>query len=489
MSRYALVIGNSQFDHKDDFNPIAPSLDDAKDMRDILTEYGEFDVHEPLLNATHDVIKNTIFQFMEDKKRGDLVLVYYSGHGKIDRDRDLYLIAKNTNPNTLPITGVSGTYIQNLVKRSYVRHAVIILDCCFSGAVLSNVKGSDREIEFEKLVGESTIIITSSSHIQKSYFESNERNSVFTKNLLLGLRSSEADTNKDGLIGAYELYDFVKKKVKTTHPEMSPMLYTLSRDTDIFLTKVDIQNQKTDENSKELTNDIKLLMPFPFEWIYIPPGNVKILNVQQNLMEVSLSEFWISKYPITCLQYSIFLNDSTGYSNSIWWNFSSHAIKWRQEHVSSQTEFTKDMDNTPVVNISWFDAIAFSRWLTYKLSEEIVIPSEAQWLRSARGDANNEFPWGSKFVPQNCNYNSSEIVQVDTFISGASPYGVMDLVGNAKEWTSSKVDGFYDEIIVKGGGCQTINTDSLALSHKQWYSPHDHHQTIGFRCAKLPKAK
>ena len=71
-------------------------------------------------------------------------------------------------------------------------------------------------------------------------------------------------------------------------------------------------------------------------------------------------------------------------------------------------------------------------------SSKFALPSEAQWEKAAQGEYGNEWPWGNEFDKNRCNSRESDkgdTVPVDAYPTGASPYGVMDMVGNVWEWT------------------------------------------------------
>lgn len=99
--------------------------------------------------------------------------------------------------------------------------------------------------------------------------------------------------------------------------------------------------------------------------------------------------------------------------------------------------------NMPVVELSWFEADACSRFFGGSL------PTEAQWEKAGRSEVGNVFPWGSdlemnfemkddggtkRHTTMHANLNRWRVMPVGSFPSGASKYGVDDLVGNVSEW-------------------------------------------------------
>lgn len=194
--------------------------------------------------------------------------------------------------------------------------------------------------------------------------------------------------------------------------------------------------------------------------------------------------FEIGKYPVTNLQFSHFI-DAGGYENRDLWSetgwawrcgtYDSHAPNgyqgWlSQRPVEKRIEpfFWHDskLNNplAPVVGVTWFEAEAYSNWLTQKEGKSFRLPTELEWERAARGTKGREFAWGNEFSKNNLNgaefwsgqddlsdydqwnklfyknkivFRQASTTIVYQFLEGCTPEDVFDLSGNVWEWTSS----------------------------------------------------
>jgi formylglycine-generating enzyme required for sulfatase activity len=156
----------------------------------------------------------------------------------------------------------------------------------------------------------------------------------------------------------------------------------------------------------------------------------------------------ISRYLVTNAQYVAFVQ-AGGYGEPRYWTEAGWA--WREKNsVTGPEEYGTpyNLPNHPMVGVSWYEAIAFCRWLTEELRreegltefQEITLPTEPQWEKAARSDDGRIYPWGAKPDPERANYDDTGIGStsaVGCFPGGASPYGVEDLSGNVWEWTRS----------------------------------------------------
>jgi formylglycine-generating enzyme required for sulfatase activity len=169
------------------------------------------------------------------------------------------------------------------------------------------------------------------------------------------------------------------------------------------------------------------------DWIDIPAGKVK-MEGQKKVFAVK--PFRISRYLVTNIQFESFVNADDGYRNPIW---------WADIEQSEPPDFSRWRENNaPRADVSWFDAIAFCRWLSARTGRKVRLPTEWEWQQAATGgDARKNYPWGPEWDPTRCNSHESNLERTTTvgvYPTGATKQGVLDIAGNVWEWCLNRYD-------------------------------------------------
>lgn len=117
-------------------------------------------------------------------------------------------------------------------------------------------------------------------------------------------------------------------------------------------------------------------------WIEIPGGQVK-LKTLEHMFEVK--PFKIAKYPVTNAQFEVFFMAEDGYRNEKWWE------DMEQSQEAAQPNWREA--NCPRETVSWYESVAFCRWLSDWTGSSVRLPSEAEWQQAATGgNPQGEYP-------------------------------------------------------------------------------------------------
>jgi formylglycine-generating enzyme required for sulfatase activity len=195
--------------------------------------------------------------------------------------------------------------------------------------------------------------------------------------------------------------------------------------------------------------------------------------------KVKLSRFWIAKYPVTVGQYELFVRDG-GYKIKELWKVGGFGRFLEPGLWDRQKEYS----TRPVVDVHWFEAAAFCRWVASNL-DGVDLPTEAQWERAARGQYNEycRYPWKGDEIDKNSgNWEKSEIGHaspVGIFPAGATEEGIFDIVGNVWEWCRDCFQIYSEEENV--GSVKLLQFGSRIVRGGSWNSGIPYHLRCSFR--------
>lgn len=171
-------------------------------------------------------------------------------------------------------------------------------------------------------------------------------------------------------------------------------------------------------------------------WIQNYWKEILLSEVSEKKKVTITKPFRISKYPITNLQYQIFL-DNTNYHVPGWGDDKKGALyTWNEETRRCNPAYS----NSPVVLVSWYDANNYCKWLSKQTGRTFRLPSEDEWEYAARGEKSKKYPWGNEWKEDYANTLESglnDIVPVGCFEQGKSDFGLMDCSGQIWEWTNT----------------------------------------------------
>ncbi|MHB1037063.1 MAG: formylglycine-generating enzyme family protein [Pirellulales bacterium] len=220
---------------------------------------------------------------------------------------------------------------------------------------------------------------------------------------------------------------------------------------------------------------------------------------------VRVAGYYLDRYPVTNREYQEFVSGG-GYEQMAIWD--SEIWPGVLDFVDrtgcpgprdwKNGRHKPGEQNHPVVNVSWYEAAAYARWVGKRL------PTNAEWVKaaswpiqlSATVRVQRKYPWGDSMDRLRANLWGSgpgRIVPVDEFPEGVSTGGVYQLIGNVWEWTNSNFgsggDPRTDLILhvpmksIRGGAFNTYFDHQAACQFQSGEIPVARKYNIGFRCA------
>ncbi|MGH9842453.1 MAG: protein kinase domain-containing protein, partial [Blastocatellia bacterium] len=200
---------------------------------------------------------------------------------------------------------------------------------------------------------------------------------------------------------------------------------------------------------------------------------------------VIVRPFFLDRTEVTTAQYKKFLDENPTHPAPRGWR--------RNRKVPTGKE------DLPVTGVTWEDATTFAKWAGKRL------PSEEEWEFAARGQAGWLYPWGDRWNAKNANAGRQrrKLAPVSAFAAGATPRGIVDLIGNVWEWTGSNCAPYtesrgnpcfpgkgYTNLKIKRGGAFGSEPDVATSTHRSghpagmndWRGKPDYTR-MGFRCA------
>ena len=254
----------------------------------------------------------------------------------------------------------------------------------------------------------------------------------------------------------------------------------------------DISFEMGSANFREIDSMPVIEIPEGKVWIGCDETNnagFSCLSDELPLHQVLLDAFFIDKYEVTNAQYALCV-------------LAGACAEPTYQHSSTRQNYYSDTEyaDYPRVAVSWFEAGNYCKWVGGRL------PTEAEWVRAARGDDKRVYPWGNE-VPDCGKANTldektgklclGDTAQVGSYPEGASPFGVMDMAGNVWEWTADWYHKAYYSIspdnnpqgpeqggkkVVHGGGFD-YGWKLTRIAYTTDHDPSEHKIGFGFRCA------
>ena len=246
----------------------------------------------------------------------------------------------------------------------------------------------------------------------------------------------------------------------------------------------------------------------PPDMVIIPAGEFQMGSNDEDANDsekpvhpVYIDAFYIDKYLVTNEQYKAFLD-----ANPQWQKESIHTDFHNGNYLRTwrRNNYPNGKKNHPVINVSWYAAMAYAEWVDKRL------PTEAEWEKAARGGlTEKKYPWGDHIDTTKANYG--ENIGTTTPVGEYPPndYGVHDIVGNVWEWCLDEHDlDFYAQAphrnpVAGGDITEILNNFTTLKTYRvlrggSWvsipryvrvaprfrFTPVHSINNVGFRCAR-----
>lgn len=264
----------------------------------------------------------------------------------------------------------------------------------------------------------------------------------------------------------------------------------------------------------------------PTSWALVPAGEFFMgLHEHETLIEY---DFEIMVTTVTNTQFAEYLNEalSSGYIQIVsdeivgyypgdvfrgyeheeeiaagnWLHVDLYAAGLRLGEVAGKFVPLQGYENRPMVQVTWFGAMAYCEYYQNRL------PTEVEWEKAARGTDARPFPWGNEIFRENANYYSSHDLfekiagglgdtnpvgfyngkTYDGFetIDSPSPYGIYDMAGNVWQWTGEVYENAHYRYM--RGGSKADYAYNLRVWTRNNAGPDYHSPNVGFRCVRDP---
>jgi formylglycine-generating enzyme required for sulfatase activity len=214
---------------------------------------------------------------------------------------------------------------------------------------------------------------------------------------------------------------------------------------------------------------------FAPEMVMIAAGSFRMGDINaQPVHDVSVGQFAMGKFEVTFAEYDKFV-DATG-----------------REKPSDQGW---GRGNRPVINVSWNEATAYTKWLSNQTGKQYRLPTEAEWEYAARAGTDTKYWWGNDIDKSKANYNNNIKKTSPVGNYNANKFGLYDTSENVWEWTCSeftdKYNGKEKQCVTTAnslsfrGGSLDSDAGVVRSAYRNWGRPTGRYFGVGFRVSRI----
>jgi formylglycine-generating enzyme required for sulfatase activity len=479
---YALIIGISEYENKEKWPYLENALKDGLEVGKELDSRG-FDVTYNT-NITLSELERALKEFFYNEKidNQSRLFLWHSGHGHTIRGEGFLVPADAPGPdndgfirNALPVKR-----FEEYSQYTKAKHVYMVFDSCFSSTIFKESSSKSTSTAYVKK-NQVRQFLCSCKQGQKR-----QDNHHFRNSFLKAIRNeAEANYNKDGYLTATELGQFIKQQIDQI--PYYGRLKGFDQGDFVFILPGKQRSGFFHDFLKDGNKgpEMSEVRKGPFLMGTYQGGGYEN-ETPQHVVEVG--SIAVGRFEVTFEDYDRFC-EAVG-------RIKPYDNKWGR-------------GNRPVINVSWEDARAYTRWLSEQTGYTYRLPTEAEWEYMARAGTETNYWWGNEPGQNNASCDGCgakwgwdaerKTAPVGSF--APNPFGIYDTVGNVWEWTCSeytdtyigketkcldKITNPWQLVVIRGGAWDEPPVHCRAARRKSGY-PGERSQYIGFRVVKILK--
>jgi hypothetical protein len=225
----ALLIASSEFSTDSGIEPLRFPLNDINAMAKTLGSHDFGFKVQKVVNEPASAAMRAIEEGISSSDYDDLLLIYFSGHGKLNRARDLFLSCADTDATRIHSTAIGYKWIIDVIQDHSLQKVAIILDCCYAGRAVAGSRGDTKGAIEEQVraavadPGSGIFFLGASGGNQTAEERESDGYGRFTKHIIEGLATGNADIDDDGSISARDLSTYVKRQLRRENAAQEPI--------------------------------------------------------------------------------------------------------------------------------------------------------------------------------------------------------------------------------------------------------------------------
>jgi sulfatase-modifying factor enzyme 1/caspase domain-containing protein len=438
----ALAVGNAHFpEDPHRLGRLNGPLNDVDAVCDALSVAGTglFHCEPPLKDATAQAVLDGVDRFFTDAMPDDCLLLYYSGHGRVDVHGDFYLCARDTDSGkSLSTPRVTGEQLRKIAFNSPAMLKVIVLDCCYA----------DR---FTAANGERQYVLAATRRSGNPLVPDApgpDELSPFTAAFVTALRHAGLDTDHDGFITAHDvarhICDLAAEDPAVPFADeqwRGSGIVPIARSRPAPTTA-----RPPDRPRRPRGLRVEAAEPVPPEPVGVRPG---LLPDLRPVPPSGKPQFHLSGHLVTNGQFRAFLLDN---GNEHWHPEAVRRNPSARDYLRywDGLDIAPDQEDHPVVAVTPDAAAAYAAWAGRRLSRPLRLPRADEWERAAAAGRDGDWATEDAQSGRVC-FRGTATGPSAVGDFAPNPYGLTDLLGNVWEIC---VDG-AGRPVLRGGAFDT----------------------------------